>query len=155
MPTDGGQEGREARPQRAEAASVARLLSPATVAVVGAGRRPGSIGHEVLRQLVAADFNGAVYPVNPNATHIHGIRAYPTVSAIPDEVDLAVIAVPLDQIDATVADCAQKRVVALVVVTDGFRASVQDTLRGGGGTGVPAARQRARVSAARRHGMRL
>ncbi|MCC6438914.1 MAG: GNAT family N-acetyltransferase [Acidimicrobiales bacterium] len=155
VPTAEGQERIEARQQRAEAASVARLLSPATVAVVGAGRRPGSIGHEVLRQLVAADFNGAVYPVNPNATHIHGIRAYPTVSAIPDEVDLAVIAVPLDQIDATVADCAQKRVEALVVVTDGFRASVQDTLRGDGGTGVPTARQRALVSAARRHGMRL
>lgn len=155
VPTLEGQERIDARQQRAEAASVARLLSPATVAVVGAGRRPGSIGHEVLRRLVAGEFNGAVYPVNPNATHVHGIRAYPTVSAIPDEVDLAVIAVPLDQIDATVADCAQKRVEALVVVTDGFRASVQDTLRGDGGTGVPTARQRALVSAARRHGMRL
>ncbi|MEZ5233155.1 MAG: GNAT family N-acetyltransferase [Acidimicrobiales bacterium] len=154
-PTAEGLERIDARQQRAEAASVARLLSPATVAVVGAGRRPGSIGHQLLRQLVTGNFNGAVYPVNPNATHVHGIRAYPTVSAVPDEVDLAVICVPLDQIDATVADCAQKRVEALVVVTDGFRASLDDVLRGDGAAGVPTARQRALVSAARRHGMRL
>ena len=117
-PTPEGQIHIEDRGRRAEAASVARVLTPATIAVIGAGRRPGSLGHQVLGQLLAGGFNGAVYPVNRHTTHVHGVRAYPTVGAIPDEIDLAIVAVPPDQLHAVIADCAKKRVDALVVLTD-------------------------------------
>lgn len=144
-PTAEGQLRIEERQRRAEVASVARLLTPATVAVVGAGRSRSSLGHALLRQLLEGGFNGVVYPVNPNTTHVGGVKAYPTVSAIPDEVDLVVVAVPLPAVDAIVADCAQKRVDALLVVTDGFSGMDAEAV----------ARQRALVSAVRRGGMRL
>lgn len=83
-----------AREHRAEARSVRRLLAPRSVAVVGASREPGSPGHEVLRSLLAHGFEGPVYPVNPAAAHVTGVRAYPDVRDVPDRVDLAVVAVP-------------------------------------------------------------
>ena len=70
------------------------ILRPASVAVIGASRRPDTIGHEILANLVRHGFTGAVYPVNPNATAVHSIKAYPSVEAIPDPVDLAVVVVP-------------------------------------------------------------
>jgi len=144
-PTTEGLERIDARARRAEVASVARLLTPATVAVVGAGRRPGSVGHEVLRRLLDGGFNGAVYPVNPATTHVSGVRAYPTVGAIPDEVDLAVLAVPMDAVQAVVEDCARKRVDTVLVIAEGFS--------GAGDAAV--ARRRDLVASVRRNGMRL
>jgi acyl-CoA synthetase (NDP forming) len=70
------------------------VFSPRSVAVVGASRHPGKIGYEILRNLIVNEYQGILYPVNPNATSIHGIRAYPNVGEIPDPVDLAVITVP-------------------------------------------------------------
>ena len=66
----------EAREQQAEAQSVARLLSPGSIAVVGASRHEGTIGHEVFRNLLEYDFQGTVYPVNPSAPSVGGVRAY-------------------------------------------------------------------------------
>ncbi len=109
-----------AREQRAEARSVARLLTPRTVAVIGASDRPGTIGHAVLAHLLAAGFTGAVYPVSAHARSVQGVRAYPQVSDIPDEVDLAVLAVPAAAVAAVVADCRRKGVRGMVVMTGGF-----------------------------------
>lgn len=117
-PTAAGLVSIDQRQARAQAASVARLLNPATVAVIGAGRRSTSLGQLVLRQLVEGDFNGSVHPVNPHATHIHAIRAYPELAAVPDEIDLAVLAVPPDQLLAVLDACAAKGVEGLVVLTD-------------------------------------
>src|SRR5713101_2909333 len=72
------------------------VFSPRSIAVVGASRRPGKIGYEILRNLIVNEYQGILYPVNPNARSIHGIRAYPTVRDIPDPIDLAVITVPAD-----------------------------------------------------------
>ncbi|MFN0028309.1 MAG: GNAT family N-acetyltransferase [Acidimicrobiales bacterium] len=139
--TEAGLVSIEQRDGRAQAASVARLLNPATVAVIGAGRRPTSLGHQVLRQLVDGDFNGSVYPVNPHATHIQGIRAYPELAAIPDEIDLAVLAVPPSQLPEVLASCAAKGVEGLVVLTDMGQDGSQTATE--------------LVHMARRHGMRL
>ena len=83
------------REHRAEAQSIARLLSPHSIAVIGASRRDDSIGHAVLRNLLTGAFAGPVYPVNPNATSIEGVDAQPSVLAIPGPVDLAIVAVPV------------------------------------------------------------
>ncbi|MGH8938002.1 MAG: GNAT family N-acetyltransferase, partial [Actinomycetes bacterium] len=85
----------DTREERAELASLHPLLEPRTVAVVGASRRPGSVGHEVLSSIVAGHFAGSVYPVNPRARQVAGLTAYPTVSEIPGQVDLAVVSVPV------------------------------------------------------------
>lgn len=109
-----------AREHRAEARSVLRLLAPRTVAVIGASREPGTPGHELFRSLLANGFEGPVYPVNPAAPHVSGVRAYPDVREVPDQVDLAVIAVPAPDVAAVVRACAQKGVRGLVVVSGGF-----------------------------------
>ncbi len=97
------------------------VFSPRSIAVVGASRRPGKIGYEILRNLIVNEYQGILYPVNPNARSIHGIRAYPTVRDIPDPIDLAVITVPADLAIAAAEECGRKGVRALVVITAGFR----------------------------------
>jgi acyl-CoA synthetase (NDP forming)/GNAT superfamily N-acetyltransferase len=108
------------REHRAEARSVQRLLAPRSVAVVGASREAGAPGHELLMSLLTHGFEGPVYPVNPAATSVSGVRAYPDVRAIPDPVDLAVVAVPAAEVADVVRACAAKRVRGLVVVSGGF-----------------------------------
>jgi acyl-CoA synthetase (NDP forming)/GNAT superfamily N-acetyltransferase len=133
------------RDRTAEHRSLRPMLAPASVAVVGAGRRPGSIGHEVLRALVDGGFTGPVYPVNPNATEVTGRRAYPSVAAIGEPVDLAVLAVPAASVPAAMADCAASGVRAAVVLTSGLGEVGADG----------AAAQAAMVRLARSHGLRV
>src|SRR5438067_1308119 len=97
------------------------IFSPRSIAVIGASRHRGKIGYEILRNLIVNEYQGILYPVNPNATGIHGCRAYPRISDVPDPVDLAVITVPADlAVDAAKA-CGEKGVRGLVVITAGFR----------------------------------
>jgi acetyltransferase len=96
------------------------IFKPQAIAVVGASRRAGSIGREVLHNLIEFNFHGKVFPVNPKADFIHSIKAFPTVSAIPDPVDLAIIVVPREEVPAVVADCGKKGVQGLIIITAGF-----------------------------------
>jgi acetate---CoA ligase (ADP-forming) len=121
------------------------LFQPRSIAVVGASRTPNTIGYQILDNLLRHGFQGAVYPVNPGATAIHSVRAYPSVTAIPDEVDLAVIVVPKQHVNTVAEECGQKGIRALVVISAGFREV--------GGEG--AARERTLMEIVRRHGMRL
>ncbi|WP_082310347.1 bifunctional GNAT family N-acetyltransferase/acetate--CoA ligase family protein [Nonomuraea sp. SBT364] len=119
-PTETATEVTAAREHRAEARSIARLLTPGSVAVIGASREPGGVGQTVLRNLLAADFTGPVYPVHREVRAMAGVRAYPSVSAIDDEVDLAIVAVPAESVLDVVKECAEKGVHGLVVVSSGF-----------------------------------
>ncbi|MBI1940332.1 MAG: acetate--CoA ligase family protein [Acidobacteria bacterium] len=96
------------------------IFKPQSIAVVGASRRPGSIGREIMHNLIEYNFHGKIFPVNPKADYIHSIKAFPTVSAIPDAVDLAIIVVPRDAVLAAVDDCGEKGVKGLIVITAGF-----------------------------------
>jgi acetate---CoA ligase (ADP-forming) len=97
------------------------IFSPRSIAVVGASRHPGKIGYEILRNLIVNEYQGILYPVNPKATSIHGIRAYPNIGDIPDPVDLAVITLPADSAVEAADACGRKGVRGLVVITAGFR----------------------------------
>lgn len=97
------------------------IFAPRSIAIIGASRHPSKIGYQILRNLIVNEYQGILYPVNPNATSIHGIRAYPSVRDIPDSVDLAVIAVPADSVLESVEDCGAKGVRGLVVISAGFR----------------------------------
>jgi acetyl coenzyme A synthetase (ADP forming)-like protein len=121
------------------------LLKPRSIAVVGASRRPDTIGFQILDNLIRNGFNGALYPVNPNAPVIHSIKAYPSVSTIPDPVDLAVIVVRKQFVLEVAEECGRKGVKGLVVITAGF-AEV-------GGEGV--AREQKLVEIVKRYGMRM
>ena len=100
--------------------SLTPFFEPRTVAVVGASRRRGRIGTELFRSILQAGFRGTVIPVNPAATSVEGVMAWPRVTDIPLEVDLAVIAVPCEQVEAVVDDCVRKAVKAIVIISAGF-----------------------------------
>ena len=134
-----------AREHVAEAHSVERLLAPASVAVIGASRRPGSIGHAVFKNLLAGEFTGPVYPINPTAGAVAGVRAYPSLRDVPDHVDLAIIVIPAEQILDVVHDCVAKHVRGLVVISSGFAELGADAARS----------ERAIVDLARHNGMRV
>lgn len=136
---------RDSRERASEARSVGNLLAPGSVAVIGATPGAGRVGGAVLANLLSGVFQGPVYPVNPTRKSVRGVRAYPTVRDIPDEVDLAVVAVPPAAIASVLDDCMAKGVKGLVVLTAGF-----------GETGVGGAEaERELVAAARGHGMRV
>lgn len=102
-------------------ASLNPLLKPRSVAVIGASRRRDSIGGAVLHNLLDQPFQGPVYPVNPNTTHVQSVAAYPSVEAIPGDVDLAIIVVPAAHVLETAEACGRKGVKALVVISAGFK----------------------------------
>ena len=94
-PTERSMEVRDAREQRAEARSVHNVLHPRSVAVIGASTDPTRrSATRCCCNLLRGNFTGPVYPVNPDARSVRGVRAYASVTDIPDEVDLAVVAVP-------------------------------------------------------------
>ncbi len=111
---------REERERVAMAASVASFLRPGSIAVIGAGRHPGGIGHEIVRSLLAGDFAGIVYPVNPQARSVCGVRAFASVSELPPRIDLGVVAVPPSQVLRVVEESAAAGVRSLVIITSGF-----------------------------------
>jgi acyl-CoA synthetase (NDP forming)/RimJ/RimL family protein N-acetyltransferase len=119
-PTEVSLEVMRAREQRAESRSIARLLFPKSVAVIGASRTAHTIGQTALRNLLNGDFRGPVFPVHPEATAVAGVKAYPSVLDIPDPVDLAIVAVRADMVADVVDQCARKGVHGLVVVSSGF-----------------------------------
>jgi acetyl coenzyme A synthetase (ADP forming)-like protein len=96
------------------------IFSPTSIAVVGASRRRESLGFSLLHNLVVNEFNGAIYPVNPEAKAIHSLKCYPNVQAIPDPIDLAVILVPRQKVLGVVEECLAKGVKGLIVITAGF-----------------------------------
>ena len=108
------------REAQAERASLRPLLAPTSVAVVGAGRKPGGVGHATLQALAGYGFRGPLYAVNPNATTVAGHPAYARLSAIPGGVDLAVIAVPAPLVLDVLADGARAGVRAAVILSAGF-----------------------------------
>ena len=135
----------EARAGSADARSVERLLRPSSIAVVGASRTPGTIGHQLFHQLVSRGFRGPVYPINREADHVGSVRAWRSVLDVPGELDLAIICVPAEEVLRVAEECAIKRVQGLVVVSSGFA----DRDEAGEAAEVEL------VTYARRHGMRL
>jgi len=119
-PTPTSLDAQRAREHSSEAASMVRLLAPSSIAVIGASRRSGTIGNGLFRNLLDGDFQGPVYPVNPTAGSVAGVRAYPKVTDVPDHVDLAIVCVPAEHVRAVAEDCVHKGVGGLVVISAGF-----------------------------------
>lgn len=97
------------------------FFHPRSVAVIGASATPGKIGYEVLRSVLASGFTGRVYPVNPNKKTISGLNVYPSIDEVPEDTDLAVIAVRASLVPDVVEQCGSKRVKGVVVISGGFR----------------------------------
>lgn len=135
----------ESREHRAEARSVAGLLAPRSIAVIGASRRAGTVGYQLLEHIVEGRFAGSVYAVNPEALELSGMISYERIAEVPRPVDLAIIAVPYEEVSGVAAECAAAGVKGLLVASAGF---ADDGVRG-------LARQRDLVRQARANGMRV
>ncbi|MFH8220716.1 GNAT family N-acetyltransferase [Streptomyces sp. NPDC018057] len=148
-PTDRSLAVQRAREQRAEGRSVRRLLLPGSVAVIGVGRSPASVGRGILGHLREAGFTGPLYAVNrafePERAEIDGVPAHRSVREIAEPVDLAVVAVPADRVPEVVAECGEHGVQGLVVISAGYAESGPEGRE----------RQRALVRQARAYGMRI
>ena len=97
------------------------FFSPENVAVVGATETPGSVGRTILWNLISTPFGGTVFPVNLKRPSVLGIKAYPSVTAVPAEVDLAVIITPAPAIPGVIRDCAAAGVKGAIVISAGFK----------------------------------
>jgi acyl-CoA synthetase (NDP forming)/GNAT superfamily N-acetyltransferase len=129
------------RESRADVASLRHLLQPESVAVVGASRKPGTVGRAILHNIMKCGFGGSVYAVNPHATHtrtMEGARCLASVGDLPEAVDLAVIAVPPAAVPQVAEECGRRGVRGLIVITSGLGPEGADLL-----------------AICRRHGMRL
>ncbi len=135
----------ELRERIATANSVSRLLRPRVVAVVGASRTRTSVGSLIFQHVLKNNFTGTVYPVNNQAVSVHGVRAYPSVSELPEPPDLVVVAVPADKVLGVVEDSLRAGARGLIVITSGFAEA--------GGEGE--ARQQRLVHLVRGQGARL
>ncbi len=106
---------------RSEHHPLESLFVPQTVAVIGATERAGSIGRKVLWALLSSPFGGTVFPVNSQKSAVMGIKAYPKVAAVPDQVDLAVIVTPAATVPAIIGECVEAGVKAAIIISAGFR----------------------------------
>ena len=127
------------REQQADVASLEPLLRPRSVAVIGAGRSSGSLGRRILLNIRAAGFSGPLYAVSPHRGDIEGIPCVPSVAALPEAPDLAVVSVPAARVVAVAGECGNRGVRSLAVITAGLTTAQESGL----------------LEATRRGGMRL
>jgi acyl-CoA synthetase (NDP forming)/GNAT superfamily N-acetyltransferase len=127
------------RERSADVASMRPVLTPASVAVIGASRRPGSVGRAILKNIITGGYAGLVYPVNPHAAELDGITCLPSAAALPEHVDLAIIAVPAEAVLGIAGECGRRGVKALVVIAAGLSGPARAEL----------------LEICRRHGMRM
>ena len=125
--------------------SLEPLLKPRSIAVIGASQKHGTIGNKLFHNILHQEFNGVVYPVNPNTRVVASVKAYPSVLDIPGNVDLAVVIVPAEIVHHVVEQCGQKGVRGIVIISSGFAES--------GAEGI--GRQEKLLEIAHSYGMRL
>ncbi len=122
------------------------LLSPSSIAVIGASSEEKKVGHMVMKNIQTQGFKGRIYPVNPKAEEILGLKAYPSLSAIADPVDLAVIVTPGKTVPGLLEECGKKGVKTVIVISAGF---------GETGTDEGHALEKEAVDIAKRYGIAL
>ncbi len=97
------------------------LFTPRNVAVVGATDKADSVGRTILWNLISSPFGGAVFPVNPQRQNVLGVKAYPSIAAVPDALDLAVIVTPAPTVPGLIRECVDAGVKGAIVVLAGFK----------------------------------
>ncbi|MFC2014924.1 acetate--CoA ligase family protein [Chloroflexota bacterium] len=97
------------------------VFKPESIAVIGASDKPEKVGYICLSNLVDAGYKGRIYPVNPNISEVLGLKGYPSIGAIPDEIDLAVIVIPAQKTVKAIEECVASGVKAAIIISSGFR----------------------------------
>jgi len=97
------------------------IFKPKAVAVIGASDNPGKLGSHVMKSLIQGRYPGKIYPVNPGKEEIFGIKTYPSLSRVPDPVDLSIIVLPAEQVPRIIKECQEKDIKGIVLITAGFK----------------------------------
>ena len=97
------------------------FFEPESIAVLGASATPGKVGHDVLKNLIQYNFPGKIFPINPNASEIQGLKAYPRLSDIEDDIDLLIYIIPAQFILSTLDECHKKNIRSVIVIAAGFK----------------------------------
>jgi acetyltransferase len=121
------------------------FFTPQSVAVIGAARTPGKLGYGVLTNILDYGYTGRVYPINPKADEILGLKAYPSVLAVPDPIEMAIIVIPNKHVPQVMEQCGQKGIKGVIIISAGFREA--------GMEGIKLERQV--LDTARRYGVRV
>jgi acyl-CoA synthetase (NDP forming) len=121
------------------------FLYPRSVAIIGASKRPGTIGYNVLKCALDSGFQGSIYPINPSSDELLGVKTHPSILNVSGEVDLAILVVPAIASLQVAEECGQKGVHFLVVISDGFKETGQEG----------AELEKKLVEVVQRHGMRM
>jgi acetyltransferase len=101
--------------------SLQPIFFPKTVAVIGATEKIDSVGRTVLWNLISSPFGGTIFPVNPKRENILGIKAYPDIKELPDQIDLAVIVTPAPTVPGIITDCVEMGVQGAIIISAGFK----------------------------------
>jgi acetyl coenzyme A synthetase (ADP forming)-like protein len=132
------------RPDRdAVLAAMRRIMNPRSVAVIGASAEEGKIGYSVVRNILDGGYRGKVYPVNPRLPEVQGLKAYPSVLDIPDQVDVAVFAIPAPAVAGALEQVGQKGIAGAILIPSGFAEIGEKEL------------QEEMIAVARRHDVRV
>jgi len=121
------------------------FFNPQSVAVIGASRSKEKLGHGVLANLIKYGYPGQIYPINPKADEILGLKCYPSVLDVPGPIDLAIVVIPAQFVAAVLEECGQKGVKGVVIISAGFREAGREGVK----------RERKIVDIAKRYKMRL
>lgn len=113
--------GKERNPMEKNWVALDAIFNPTSVAVIGASDNPGKLGSHVMRSLTEGRYPGRIYPVNPGKEEILGIKTYPSLSRVPDTVDLSIIVLPAEQVPKMIKECQEKGVKGIVLITAGFK----------------------------------
>ena len=97
------------------------IFNPKTIAVIGATENPGSVGRTILENLLKGGFPGTIYPVNPKRDTVLGVKAYPSITAVPTTPDLAVVITPPPTVPGIIKDCGAKGVPGVIIISAGFK----------------------------------
>ena len=125
--------------------SIESFINPKSIAVVGATNRPESVGLASFKNLLQAGYTGVLYPVHPKVKSVQGVKAYPSILEIPDEVEMAMIIVAVDKVASVLEEAAQKKIKGCIIISAGFKEV--------GGQGVRLEHQL--KSLVHKHGIRL
>ncbi len=98
-----------------------KFFNPKSVAIIGASRTKGKVGYEILKSMVDAGYKGGIFPINPNAETIEGLKCYPDLESIGQVPDLAIISVPANTVPAVMQQCAKVGIKSVVIITSGFK----------------------------------
>ena len=97
------------------------ILSPKSIAIVGASQDPEKIASVILRNLIQDGYNGKIYPINPKYEDIQGRKAYPNIISVPDNIEMVCIAIPHQFVEDVVDQCINKKVKSVVIISAGFK----------------------------------